>query len=118
MKLFLIYFLAYFITLGLGHFFIKALLKKFRPTEVQGVKGAGALIGFLERALVLTFVLLNQYTAIGLVLTAKSIARFEELKKRHFAEYYLIGTLASVLFAVLVGILTSTHLLSLPENSP
>jgi len=40
-------------------------------------------------------------------LAAKSIARFQELKERKFAEYYLIGTLSSILFAMLVGIFAS-----------
>jgi hypothetical protein len=99
-----IYLLSYLVTLFGGHVFTRALMKKFRPHNASGIEGAGAVIGFLERALTLTFVLAGQYTALGLVLTAKSIARHEELKDRHFAEYYLIGTLSSVLFAVLVGI--------------
>jgi hypothetical protein len=98
------------ITLFVGHFFTRALMKKFRPEEVSGVRGAGAVIGFLERALTLTFVLAGQYTALGLILTAKSIARHEELKDRHFAEYYLIGTLSSVLFAVMIGLLLDRYL--------
>ncbi len=102
----LIYLAAYILTLGAGHLFVKAMLKKFRPDDAQGVPGAGAVIGWLERALVLTLVLMGQYTAIGLALTAKSIARYKELEDRRFAEYYLIGTLASILFAIGVGILT------------
>lgn len=97
--------IGYLIALLGGHFFTRTVMKKFHPGEDSGVEGAGALIGFLERALTLTFVLANQYTALGLVLTAKSIARHEELKKKDFAEYYLIGTLSSVLFAVLIGII-------------
>jgi hypothetical protein len=102
----LIYITAYLLALGVGHFFVKAMLKKFRPGDAQGVPGAGAVIGTLERALVLTLVLTSQYTAIGLALTAKSIARYKELEDRRFAEYYLIGTLASILFAIGTGILT------------
>jgi len=41
---------------------------------------------------------------VGLVIAAKSLARFEDLKRRHFAEYYLIGTLASLLLACLGGL--------------
>ncbi|MDI6840204.1 MAG: hypothetical protein QMD71_05080 [bacterium] len=49
--------------------------------------------------------LLNQYAAIGLVLTAKSIARFDALKDRNVAEYYLIGTLCSISITVFVGMI-------------
>ena len=100
-----IYLAAYLAALFLAHFFVKALMKRFRPINAAGVRGAGAIIGFLERGLVLTFVLLHQYTAIGLVLTAKSIARYKELDNRRFAEYFLIGTLSSVLIAILIGVI-------------
>jgi len=46
------------------------------------------------------------YEAVGLVLAAKFIARFEQLKDRKFAEYYLAGTLASLSFGILMGLLT------------
>ncbi len=98
-----LYSVSYLLALVGGHFFVRLLLKRFRPADAQGKHGAGALIGVLERALILTFVLLHQYTAIGLVLTAKSIARYKELEDRNFAEYYLIGTLGSLLAAVGVG---------------
>lgn len=73
--------------------------------ERTGVKGTGKIIGILERFVILTFVLLNQYTGIAIVLMAKSIARFDELKERDFAEYYLVGTLASISFALGCGII-------------
>jgi hypothetical protein len=58
----------------------------------------------LERAITLTLLLLDQFGALGLVIAAKSIARFKALEDRDFAEYFLIGTLASVLLALLGGI--------------
>ena len=72
--------------------------------ETEGAKsqpGAGALIGSLERLLTGMFVLLGQYSAVGLTMTAKSIARYEQITKDPaFAEYYLIGTLYSMLYTV------------------
>ena len=41
----------------------------------------------------------------------KSIARFNELKDRKMAEYYLIGTLVSITFALLVGIVVRAILM-------
>ncbi|HYK11035.1 MAG TPA: hypothetical protein VEV39_09560 [Gemmatimonadales bacterium] len=64
----------------------------------------GRAIGVLERAIALTLVLLSQYGALGLVVAAKSLARFKALEDRDFAEYFLIGTLASLLIAVLGGV--------------
>lgn len=67
--------------------------------------GAGHVIGVLERTLALTLVLLGQWGALGLILAAKSVARFKELEDRTFSEYYLLGTLTSVTVAVAVGLL-------------
>jgi hypothetical protein len=64
-------------------------------------KRAGAVIGFLERVLIVIFLSLQQFAAIGFVLTAKSIVRFDRITKdKEFAEYYLIGTLSSFIFAL------------------
>jgi hypothetical protein len=64
----------------------------------------GRIIGVLERALALTLVLLGQYGALGLLVAAKALARFRALDDRDFAEYFLIGTLASLLHALVVGV--------------
>jgi hypothetical protein len=59
----------------------------------------GATIGVLERLLIVAFVLTNATAAIGFVVGAKTLARFKQLDDRDFAEYYLLGTLASVAIA-------------------
>lgn len=64
----------------------------------------GLVIGVLERTLALTLVLTNQFSALGLVLAAKAIVRYQALDDRDFAEYVLIGTLASLLIALFVGL--------------
>ncbi|MGH7754027.1 MAG: hypothetical protein ACREN5_14565 [Gemmatimonadales bacterium] len=66
--------------------------------------GRGQLIGVLERALALTLILGGQFGALGLILAAKALTRFRALDDRDFAEYVLIGTLASLLLALLVGV--------------
>lgn len=65
--------------------------------------GAGALVGILERFLCAVFIVLGQYSAVGLTMTAKSIARYDQITKNPaFAEYYLIGTLYSILYTVVL----------------
>ena len=59
----------------------------------------GRWIGILERVIVLSLILNDSLGSVAFVLTAKSIARFNELSDRDFAEYYLIGTLASTMLA-------------------
>ena len=65
----------------------------------------GATIGVLERLLVVALVLTGAETAIGLVIAAKTLARFKQLDDRQFAEYYLLGTMASVSIALASGLI-------------
>jgi len=48
----------------------------------------------------------TDWGALGFVIAAQSIARFKELDEKGFADYYLIGTLASVLVALIGGVTT------------
>ncbi len=74
----------------------------------KSLENAGRWIGWLERFLILTFVLLQQYAAIGLLVAAKSIFRFSESRK--VGEYVLIGTLLSFTIAIIVGLIASVFL--------
>jgi len=103
---------GYLYVCGRGRVLIRAVLEI--PTlqmrrEEDRTAGAidiarGRMIGGLERALALTLVLLGEFGAVGWIIAAKSLARFKALEDREFAEYFLIGTLASFLLAVLAGI--------------
>lgn len=88
-----------------GSAIVRGLLGSFEVGTEEEVRGTGRVIGILERLLALTLVLLGEWGTLGLVLAAKSIARFKELEDRSFSEYYLIGTLASLLVAVGAGLL-------------
>ena len=60
----------------------------------------GATIGVIERLLIVGLVMTGAQAAVGFVVAAKTIARFRQLDDRHFAEYYLLGTLGSVAVAL------------------
>lgn len=95
---------------------IKSAKEKFKNTNnledvsdllTERDKKAGALIGFMERLIIIIFLSLQQYAAIGLVLTAKSIVRYDRISKdQEFSEYYLIGTLYSFIAALLLYYVT------------
>lgn len=98
---------AYIAVSVVGAYVIRAILRRYEGDIVTGgLRGAGMAIGIIERVMVLTFVLVDQYTAITIVFAAKSIARFNELEDRDMAEYYLIGTLLSITVAMIIGIVT------------
>ena len=70
--------------------------------------GAGKIIGMLERLFVFAFILLHAWSAIGFLITAKSVFRFGDLtegKNRQLTEYVLIGTLLSFGLAIGSGLL-------------
>lgn len=73
----------------------------------KGLKDAGRWIGMIERILILTFVLINQFTGIGFLIAAKSILRFSDIKNpddRKEAEYILLGTMVSFIVAIFAGL--------------
>ncbi|MEO8406372.1 MAG: DUF3307 domain-containing protein [Chitinophagaceae bacterium] len=73
-----------------------------------GLANAGKWIGILERVIILTFLLQNQYAAIGLLITAKGLLRFSEKdRQEEKTEYVLIGSLISVSFSVITGIIVN-----------
>ncbi|MDF1556273.1 MAG: hypothetical protein P1P84_24610 [Deferrisomatales bacterium] len=90
---------------------LSTLLSAEESATIQAFRGrglhvGGRVIGQLERFLTLTFILADNYTAIGLVLAAKGIIRYGEIrepKDQQIAEYVLVGTMLSLSWAVLVG---------------
>ncbi|MBP2622462.1 DUF3307 domain-containing protein [Streptococcus oricebi] len=82
----------------------KLFFSKYQAREdnQDTIAGAGAMIGRLERLIMGLSLIFGQYASIGLVFTAKSIARYNKISEsQSFAEYYLIGSLFS-LISVLV----------------
>jgi hypothetical protein len=71
---------------------------------VQQIEDGGRLIGQFERIIILTFVLLGQYEAIGFLITGKSIIRFASREEHIRSEYVLVGTMMSYAFSILAGV--------------
>ncbi len=63
----------------------------------------GKLISNLERLLIYFFVQVHQPGIITLVVGLKALARFKKLEEQPFAEYFLIGTLAGLMLAVVIA---------------
>lgn len=83
--------------------------KKSRPINEEQYR-TGRVIGFLERIFVFLFILLQQYAAVGFILAAKGIVRYPDFGNRTFAEYILIGTLLSTLFAMVMAFLAKAFI--------
>jgi len=117
----MIYILAYAIAAGPVSYMVRLLTDKW-ATELEknevGLKNAGFWIGFLERVLIITFIFIEEYTAIGFLVAAKSILRLIDkpeapriptkpasiFNSRNHTEYVLIGTFISFIFALFIGV--------------
>ena len=71
--------------------------------SIASLTNAGLYLGWVERALLVIAFAANSFTAVGFIIGAKSVARYPEFRSRDFAEYFLIGSLISVLIAALGG---------------
>lgn len=69
--------------------------------EQQALK-AGRYIGLFERLLVSIGIIIYQWEIIVAVIALKTVARYQELDDQITAEYFLVGSLVSLLWAVLV----------------
>lgn len=86
---------------------IGQLTKQWRDRieNAESLANAGKWIGMIERIIILIFVLQSQYSAIGLLVAAKGIIRFNEKDRPEIkTEYLVIGTLMSIVFAIVTGL--------------
>jgi hypothetical protein len=79
--------------------------------------GLGRWIGRFERSLIVLLMIASAPTAVGLVVTAKSILRFPEITGDDPAmkpEYVLVGSLSSWTIGVAIGYLATVLIGALP----
>jgi hypothetical protein len=96
-----------FLTMPTG-ILIGKMTKHWRENIADGesLNNAGKWIGIAERIIIVIFVLNNQYSAIGLLVAAKGIIRFNEKDRPEIkTEYLVIGTLLSIVIAVVTGLI-------------
>lgn len=89
-------------------FATQSINKQVNATPGNGedkIEHGGKLIGQFERIIILTFVLLQQYEAIGFLITGKSIIRFAQRDENLRSEYVLVGTMMSYAFSIITGVL-------------
>lgn len=100
---------AYILMLRPSSILLGLFLNKWTPvsSNTQSLPNAGQWIGYIERIMILTFVLVGSFEGVGFLLAAKSVFRFGELNKAkeiRTTEYVLIGTFSSFTIAILTGI--------------
>jgi hypothetical protein len=76
--------------------------------DYKGLPNAGKWIGYIERILIVTFIVTHNFSAVGFLITAKSVFRFSDIKSSQdfrLTEYVLLGTLFSFAIAIVGGLL-------------
>lgn len=73
--------------------------------ESHGAFHSGALIGTLERVLMIVLIVMSQYEAIGFLIAAKSILRFSSVNESEKSEYVVAGTFISFCIALALGLM-------------
>lgn len=102
-----------------GQFVVGLLMAPYLGAlqEEDGLENGGAMIGLLERGLTFLLVLSGQTAGVGLLMAAKSFLRVGTANEnRRMAEYVIIGTLASIGWALLVsfGTVALRNLIDMP----
>lgn len=76
---------------------------KDSAAELGAAQRSGWLIGTLERILVAIGVALGSWEVIAAVVALKTVSRYKELDDKVPAEYFLVGSLASLAWAVAIA---------------
>ena len=98
-----------------GGYAVGLLVQPWTDAIAVGLSGAGRTIGNLERGLIFLLILSGQTQNIGFLIAAKSVLRFGTVSDdRKVSEYVIVGTLASVSWAIAATLLTTMLLNHLP----
>ncbi|MGX9354486.1 DUF3307 domain-containing protein [Roseobacteraceae bacterium S113] len=83
------------------------LMQRFAIDLEDGLPDAGRIIGLLERGLIFVLVMIGEPAAVGFLIAAKSVLRFDTVSKgRGASEYVIVGTLASFGWAMVAALAT------------
>jgi hypothetical protein len=76
------------------------------PLSPAAALRAGRVIGGLERLLIMLGLAANSWEVVVAVVALKTVGRYKDLDRRLDAEYFLVGSLSSILWALLVAAAT------------
>lgn len=62
---------------------------------------AGRWIGIFERLIFALGIIVHSWEILAAVIALKTVARFKDMDERNFAEYFLVGSLFSILWTML-----------------
>lgn len=98
---------GYMILLGTSGTVVNFILSRISSVPIsqtisKEVRDTGFVVGKCENILLLTFMILEAYTALALVFAAKAIVRREDMSKNSL--FFLAGTMINVTYSIMVGL--------------
>ena len=99
---------SYLILLGTSGILVNYIISRISPEPVtkkisKEIRDTGFVIGKCENLLILTFMVLEAYTALALVFAAKAIVRREDMSKNTL--FFLAGTMINVTYSIMIGLI-------------
>lgn len=106
----LLYLVGYLIIFRPASILIAQLLSQhtaqLKAADNESLGKAGRYIGYVERLLALSFILVDEYTGLGFLVATKTVFRVGDLSRQkdmRLTEYMMLGTLMSFASALVVG---------------
>jgi len=81
------------------HFILSKISKKSYSTKRE--RDTGFVVGKCENILLVTFILLDAYTALAIIFAAKAVVRREDMRKNTL--FFLAGTMINVTYSIIIG---------------
>lgn len=99
---------GYFVLITTSGILVNYILSNISKESISAhlskeVLDTGFVVGKCENLLILTFMLLNAYTALALIFAAKTIVRSEDMRKNSL--FFLSGTMINVTYSVMIGLI-------------
>lgn len=99
---------SYLILLGTSGILVNYIISRISPEPLtkkisKEIRDTGFVIGKCENLLILTFMILEAYTALALVFAAKAIVRREDMSKNTL--FFLAGTMINVTYSIMIGLI-------------
>lgn len=99
--------MGYMILMGTSGIVVNFILSRISSVPInqtisKEVRDTGFVVGKCENILLLTFMILEAYTALALVFAAKAIVRREDMSKNSL--FFLAGTMINVTYSIMVGL--------------
>jgi len=94
---------GYVFLLATSGYVVRTALWYAGADVTEEVADTGRAAGKIGNVLVLTLTVLGAYTALGLVFTAKSIVRWQDMTSEN-TSYYLTGSVANITYSFVFGV--------------